>query len=227
MMFIPENVGFQLEEAKRFILEEDDFLVVSHVQPDGDAASSTMAMGLILMQLNKTFTMINEDKIPMKFQYLFGFEQIKHASDMHDQARRYQNIITVDCADYSRIGTVQSLFNENPTILNIDHHPTNDQFGRIPLIQVEAAATVEILFQIVEALGLKWNKELAYPTVNTASYSLGKSCKYSTIRVARPMQRGSTPVTAGSNVPVCPILFILRIRLILATTSCEVQFTGL
>nr|WP_313783427.1 hypothetical protein [Paenibacillus larvae] len=31
----------QLDQAKRFIEERDDFLVVSHVQPDGDAAAST------------------------------------------------------------------------------------------------------------------------------------------------------------------------------------------
>jgi phosphoesterase RecJ-like protein len=76
MIELKDEISFQLEQAKRFILEEDNFLVVSHVQPDGDAISSTIAIGLILQSLNKSFIMINEDKTPMKFEYLSGYENI-------------------------------------------------------------------------------------------------------------------------------------------------------
>ena len=34
----------QLAAAAKFIEQHDDFLVVSHIQPDGDAARSTYAM---------------------------------------------------------------------------------------------------------------------------------------------------------------------------------------
>jgi phosphoesterase RecJ-like protein len=161
MMNLTDNSLFQLEQAKRFILEEDDFLVVSHVQPDGDAASSTIAIGLILRKLNKSYLMVNEDKIPIKFDYLSGYELIQHAAVMNLNTRRYRNIITVDCADFSRIGVIHSWFDDNPVILNIDHHPTNDKYGTISLIQVEAAATVEILFHLIEALGVEWDRQLA------------------------------------------------------------------
>jgi phosphoesterase RecJ-like protein len=161
MMDLTDHSSFQLEQAKRFILEENDFLVVSHVQPDGDAVSSTIAIGIILQSLNKSFIMINEDKIPIKFDYLSGYELIQSAGIINTVPRLYRNIIAVDCADFSRIGIVQNWFEDNPTILNIDHHPTNDQYGTIPLIQAEAAATVEILFYLIEALGIKWTKSLA------------------------------------------------------------------
>jgi len=161
MMDLSDHSSFQLEKAKRFILEEDDFLVVSHVQPDGDAASSTIAIGLILQKLNKSFIMINENKIPIKFDYLSGYENILHAEAMDSIPRKYQNIIAVDCADFSRVGIVENWFVDKPTILNIDHHPTNDQYGTIPLIQAEAAATAEILYYLIEALELTWTKQLA------------------------------------------------------------------
>lgn len=157
-----DKSGYRLEEAKRFILEQDEFLVVSHVQPDGDAASSTLAVGLILQQLNKSFVMVNEDRIPDKFQYLSGYEHIRQLTrQINQEHRRYRNVITVDCADFSRIGCVDTWFEDHPVILNIDHHPTNDQFGNIPLIQTAAAATAEILFELAEALGIVWTKELA------------------------------------------------------------------
>ena len=50
----------ELQQVKSFLLEHDDYLVVSHVQPDGDAVSSTLAVGWLLSCLGKKFTMINE-----------------------------------------------------------------------------------------------------------------------------------------------------------------------
>ena len=64
-----------LTDAARFILQHDDFLVVAHIQPDGDAASSTYAMGWILNQLGKSYTLINEGAMPAKFAYLWGSDQ--------------------------------------------------------------------------------------------------------------------------------------------------------
>jgi phosphoesterase RecJ-like protein len=154
---------YQIEAAKRFILDNDRFLVVSHVQPDGDAASSTIAMGLILKALNKTYTMANTDLIPRKFQYLSGYDQIVQATEELASAenKRYQHVIAVDCADYSRVGKTELLFKDGAQILNIDHHPTNDGYGSVRLIRPNAAATVEILYELVEALNLSWTRELA------------------------------------------------------------------
>lgn len=42
-----------LQQTRKFLLEHDDYLVVSHVQPDGDAVSSTLAVGWLLSCLGK------------------------------------------------------------------------------------------------------------------------------------------------------------------------------
>lgn len=149
----------QLEAAAKFIEQHDDFLVVSHIQPDGDAASSTYAMGWMLSQLGKTFTLINEGAAPTKFSYLWGSERmIDYSKQAPD--RLYHTAISVDCADYSRIGKVSTLFDEHVELLNIDHHPTNDQFGSCPLIKPDAAATVQILYDL--AIQLRITPTLAF-----------------------------------------------------------------
>lgn len=162
-MTVQGSSMYQIEAAKKFILDNDRFLVVSHVQPDGDAASSTIAMGLILKALNKTYTMANTDSIPRKFQYLSGYDQIVQATEELVSAdnKRYQHVIAVDCADYSRVGQTELLFADEAQILNIDHHPTNDGYGSVRLIRANAAATVEILYELIEALNLTWTRELA------------------------------------------------------------------
>jgi phosphoesterase RecJ-like protein len=142
-----------LKDAARFIMQHDDFLVVSHIQPDGDAASSTYAMGWMLKQLGKSYTLINEGPMPAKFTYLWGSDQAVDFS-LQQPDRQFQTVISVDCADFSRIGKVSSLFSEQQQLLNIDHHPTNDRFGTCHLIKHDAAATVQILYDLMKELEL-------------------------------------------------------------------------
>lgn len=146
----------QLEAAAKFIEQHDDFLVVSHIQPDGDAASSTYAMGWLLGQLGKTFTMMNEGPMPSKFSYLWGSDQVLDFSKEIPN-RRYKTIISVDCADFSRIGRVSTLFDEQAQLLNVDHHPTNDRFGSCHLIKHDAAATVQILYDLAIHMNMSLN----------------------------------------------------------------------
>jgi phosphoesterase RecJ-like protein len=137
----------------QFMREHDDFLVVSHVQPDGDAASSTLAAAWMLSRLGKKYTMINEGRLPAKFAFL---ADSGHVLSFADQApeRLFRHVISVDCADYARIGSVSKLFAPDVKLLNIDHHPTNDGFGVEQLIVPDAAATVEILYDLALYIGL-------------------------------------------------------------------------
>lgn len=150
----------QLKAAHDFILQHDDFLVVSHVQPDGDAASSTVAVGWLLTRLNKTYSMINEGAIPKKLNSLWSIDQVINYS-VSAPDRTYSAIICVDCADYARTGKVKALFAEDALMLNIDHHPTNDAFGTVNLIKTDAAATAEILFDLLHTFDLKWDVDVA------------------------------------------------------------------
>ncbi|MCC3371827.1 bifunctional oligoribonuclease/PAP phosphatase NrnA [Cohnella sp. REN36] len=150
----------QLASALRFIRERDDFLVVSHVQPDGDAISSTIAIGWLLERLGKTHTMYNDGPVPSRLGYLWGSDRIRTlASGKPD--RTYQSIIAVDCADFSRVGGAKDLFAPDAELLNIDHHPTNDAFGAANLLRFDAAATAEILYELLEASPVELDADAA------------------------------------------------------------------
>lgn len=149
----------QLRAAAEFIRNNDDFLVVSHVQPDGDASGSTFAMAWMLRSLNKSFTLINEGRIPEKFMYMAGpFSVIAYEMDRPE--RKFGTIISVDCADFGRIGQVEGCFASETQLLNIDHHATNDNFGDVNLVRADAAATVEVLYDLALELGVELTREL-------------------------------------------------------------------
>ncbi|MBB3109438.1 phosphoesterase RecJ-like protein [Paenibacillus phyllosphaerae] len=142
-----------LDEALAFIREGDHFLVVAHVQPDGDAISSTLVVSWLLGQLGKTFVMVNESAVPLRLGFLDGAAEIRLNSDLTEE-RPFDRIIAVDCADFRRIGVVADRFAPDAKLLNVDHHPTNDGFGTTNLIRPDAAATVEILYDLIVHAGL-------------------------------------------------------------------------
>lgn len=139
----------QLDSALAFMKSNDHFLVVSHVQPDGDAISSTVVVGWLLHKLGKSAVLINEGELPSRLSYLHQFHDIVNFKQTPSE-QKYDAIIAVDCADFKRIGEVASSFASEAKLLNIDHHPTNNGFGSVNVIRSEAAATVEILFDLIE-----------------------------------------------------------------------------
>lgn len=128
----------------RYAIEKaNTVLIITHVDPDGDAIGSLTAMGQFLKERGKLVTMACEDKVPSRFAFL----------PLANEARRsplpnvsYDLVIALDCGDHLRMGKVyMALPDPTPTLINIDHHITNTQFGDFNLVDPQASATVEIL----------------------------------------------------------------------------------
>jgi bifunctional oligoribonuclease and PAP phosphatase NrnA len=154
------DYGRMLDDALRFMNEGDDYLVVSHVQPDGDAISSTVIVQWLLEKLGKRVTLINEGSVPGRLDYLRSSGLILNYSN-EPPARTFKRIIAVDCADFERIGLVRHVFEENYSLLNIDHHPTNDAYGAVNLLRFDAAATAEILFDLIARADIPLDVDVA------------------------------------------------------------------
>jgi phosphoesterase RecJ-like protein len=150
----------QLAQAAAYLRDRDDYLIVSHVQPDGDAISSTVAVAWMLDRLGKSYVMMNEGPIPSRLMYLRKSGDITDCGE-RAPSRKFKQVIAVDCADITRIGPARQWFEEGYELLNIDHHPTNDGYGTVNLLRFDAAATAEILYELAEALGLALDPEAA------------------------------------------------------------------
>lgn len=146
--------------CEQFMTEHDHFLVVSHVQPDGDAVGSTCAVGLILEHLGKQYVMMNEEGVPSKFQLLQGASSIQSLPSDGDKAK-FKHVIAVDCADHTRIGRVSQCFAPDVHMVNIDHHATNNLYGNINIVDPTAASTTEVLFDLIQHMKIPLTLELA------------------------------------------------------------------
>jgi phosphoesterase RecJ-like protein len=141
------EINDRLGAAKKIV-------IASHVRPDGDAIGSLLGLGLALHDAGKSVQMILADGVPSSFKYLEGSKFIeKEPKGNHD------TFITVDCADFKRTGSIFENFGQ-PDI-NIDHHKTNEKFGKLNLIEAEEVATSAILTNYLPAWGLTITKPIA------------------------------------------------------------------
>lgn len=129
-------------------------VIASHVRPDGDAIGSLLGLGLALRDAGKSVQMILADGAPSSFKYLAGSELIKK-----EPSADHDTFITVDCADFKRTGKIFENFGQ-PDI-NIDHHKTNEKFGKLNLIEAEEVATAAILTNHMPIWGLKITQPIA------------------------------------------------------------------
>lgn len=127
-------------------------VITSHVRPDGDAIGSVLGLGLALTNAGKTVQMVLADGVPPAFQHLEGSELI-----IREPGPGSDTFITVDCADLKRVGKVFESIGQ-PDI-NIDHHKTNENFGKLNLIESEEVATAAILANYLPV----WEFEITKP----------------------------------------------------------------
>lgn len=146
-------------EIKKRLSAARKIIIASHVRPDGDAIGSLLALGLALRDAGKSVQMVLTDGVPASFKHLEGSELITRQPD-----GEHDTFITVDCADFKRVGKAFENF-DRPDI-NIDHHKTNENFGKINLIEAEEVATAAILTNHLPEWGLKITKPIAAALLN-------------------------------------------------------------
>lgn len=139
---------------KERLAKSKKVIVASHVRPDGDAIGSLLGLGLALRDAGKSVQMVLVDGVSSSFRHLEGSELIaREPKGEHD------TFITVDCADFKRVGKVFESFG-GPDI-NIDHHKTNELFGKLNLIEPDEVATAAILTNHLPGWGYKITRPIA------------------------------------------------------------------
>lgn len=141
------------------IRKSKSFLISTHINPDPDALSSELAVALFLRSLGKRVCIMNEEAVPERFKF---FPQVKLIKKYDARIRqRFDAAIIVDCGDLERIGAVRSLISGGQTIINIDHHVTNDYFGDINWVKPQASSTAEVLFDILKGSRFVMTRDIA------------------------------------------------------------------
>jgi len=144
-------------------------LITTHVNPDGDAVGSVLALRGILRSLGKQAEIVLDDEIPVKYRFLID-DPVYRVDD-----REFLDMVTdggfemavyVDASEPERAGAVSQHLDEwmvdGAPVANIDHHISNTGFGDIVIVDGERASAAELVLDLSQFLGI----ELTPPVAN-------------------------------------------------------------
>ncbi len=154
-----KSIGPQILDR---IKKSNHILLLSHEKPDGDTLGSSLAMAQFLDKKNKKYKYFCPDKPADYFNFLPKIEKLifdYQNIDLND----HDLIITLDCADLKRTGIADDISNikEKITLINIDHHQSNENFGHYNLVLPQASSTSEIIYKLFDFLSVDIDKYIA------------------------------------------------------------------
>lgn len=147
------------KQINKQLKNSSGIVIVTHQNPDGDALGSVAALVDYLHQLKQQPLIFCSTQIPLQLQFLPYTKNI--SQDKKIFSREIDTIVILDCGDLRYAGINNIIPDHKATIINIDHHPTNEGYGHINYVVPGAASTTEILYSFFKHNGVRINRNMA------------------------------------------------------------------
>ncbi len=148
----------EFEAAVDLLSGSDNFLIAGHAGPDGDCLGCMCALNLALRKLGKTSYAICPDGVPDVYRFLPASDSILSEIPV---GQHVDTAIVVDCDGLDRTGPLAETIRSMPKLLEIDHHQGTGSGLGIALIFSSAAATGEIVFELLRRAHIEIDKDIA------------------------------------------------------------------
>ena len=132
------------------------FLITAHMNLEGDALGSELAVYILLKKLKKKVVICNNDPTPDIYKFLPFTRVIKNTlrEDKPVEAKagadKFDVALVLDCSDVSRAGKVKDIVSKADCIINIDHHISNTHFGDINWVEPSSGSAAQMLYLLCE-----------------------------------------------------------------------------
>ncbi len=199
-------------------------LIVSHANPDGDAIGSTLALGLGLKQLGKAVVMFNEDPLPHSLRFLPHVDELVHKIP---RAQDIDLVVMVDCSQPHRAGDSFEKLAPQVPVMIVDHHLINGAASDGNCIDVHAAATGHVVYELLTRMSLKITPSIAtlvYTTIvmDTGFFRFSNTTPAVFELAAELVRLGANPADVSQSVlENCPVAQARLLPLVLETMTLE------
>lgn len=179
-MTIPDQVWIKTSEQ---LAKAQRVLILNPRDSDGDSLGASLALMHHFKSTGKECLVFAGKPPSVQFDYLPGYEAVS-TDILTLDLPRYDLVITVDFADLKMLDFSEELIKQLlvKPIINIDHHPTNHQFGTINVVEPTAAATTEILYHFFEDQNIPYDKLIATCLLTGIVYDTGGFAHANTTR---------------------------------------------
>lgn len=201
-----------LETFKAAIDSSKNIVISTHLIPDADGIGSEISLCLALKKLGKNVVCVNEEDLLHRYRYLDTHDNVisfDHFTKEYREKHHFKEIdlmIIVDTNSSARIGNkMQALLGNIKKILFVDHHPCPPALTAIHCIDTTAAATGQLVGNLIMSLGVKLDKEMALPLYTSILIDTS-SFRYPTVSadthrlVANLLDTGLNPPMAYNGI---------------------------
>lgn len=175
-------------EIKKFLSKRKKITILTHINPDGDAIGSALAMFIYFKQKNHQVSVITPNDLPSFLKWMPESDQIVVNSINPDMANKIMTetemFFCLDFNGLSRIEKLADTFKKSQALkILIDHHIEPENFADILFSKTDCSSTSEIIYDFIESIGdvNLINKEIAeclYVGIATDTGSFSYSCNY-------------------------------------------------
>jgi phosphoesterase RecJ-like protein len=151
------------KKIKAKIDQADSILLSFHRGPDGDSIGANLAIKRFLEDQGKEVRLISPSPAPQSFDYL-PIDEADHFQFMELDLAKYDLFIFLDAASWQMVNEnidQDTKLPDKSKVINIDHHRTNTKYGGMNLVDLQAASTAEIIFDLFKLWQVEIDKQLA------------------------------------------------------------------
>ena len=153
-----KNYEDSFKNLKNVIETNKKFVISSHINLDGDAIGSEIAMYNLLKDLGKEVYIVNSSITPDNCLFLHGANEIlEHGHiGLHEKQliKKADVLIILDVNEIKRVGVIVDILEKSsPYTVCIDHHVLSDPLMNLSIIKEDASATGEILYKFIKYAG--------------------------------------------------------------------------
>ncbi len=127
------------------IKKAKNILIVCHIRPDGDCLGAGFALTRIAQKLGKTVDFVTDSDKPTSYSFIKDYHLLNEK-----KLQKYDLAIAVDCADDARLGRYLAPFLSAKYSINIDHHETNNYYGKENHVAPEISSTCELVYSLIK-----------------------------------------------------------------------------
>jgi len=194
----------QFRRIKEILEQHRQFLITTHIHPDGDCMASVLLFASILDHLKKPYRILLDDDLPKKFDFLPGIRRI-HRFDPQAVYEKPDVVVILDLSSMDRLGAVQRIIPPGSKIIQMDHHPNDQGLGHVSVLDDRESSTTELVYLFMLYCDLPITRDaatLVYTGIvcDTGRFLFPNTTSQSLKICSEMIQKGASPETIARRL---------------------------
>jgi phosphoesterase RecJ-like protein len=191
------------------ISNNSSFIITTHVNPDGDAIGSELALARYIETLGKSVKIINHSPTPEYLRFMLNSENetLEFNEKLHSSLIKNVDVIfTLDLSQLHRTKSLENIIrNSNAKIICIDHHEFHEEYADIELIETISSSTGELVYYLLKETGIEITHDIALPLyvaimTDTGSFKYERTTAKLHRIIAELLDAGVIPINAHREI---------------------------